>query len=92
MKSGLSAVSLLDELSTEGGLAKADRSVAQNCLARIQSSLGRSCENLKQKDEAVGWYSKAVAAWQKVAAEGNKDEKVQKNLSWTQDQLKRLQP
>ena len=92
VKSGLSAVSLLDELSTEGGLANADRSVAQNCLARIQSSLGRSCENLKQKDEAVGWYSKAIAAWQKVAAEGNKDEKVQKNLSWTQDQLKRLQP
>lgn len=92
VKSGLSAVSLLDELSTEGGLANADRSVAQNCLARIQSSLGRSCENLKQKDEAVSWYSKAIASWQKVAAEGNKDEKVQKNLSWTQDQLKRLQP
>ena len=92
VKSGLSAVSLLDELSTEGGLANADRNVAQNCLARIQSSLGRSCENLKQKDEAVTWYSKAIASWQKVAAEGNKDEKVQKNLSWTQDQLKRLQP
>lgn len=92
VKSGLGAVSLLDELTTEGGLANADRNVAQHCLARIQSSLGRSCENLKQKDEAVGWYSKAIASWQKVAAEGNKDEKVQKNLSWTQDQLKRLQP
>lgn len=92
VKSGLSAVSLLDELSTEGGLANSDRTVAQNCLARVQSSLGRSCENLKQKDEAVGWYSKAIVSWQKVAAEGNKDEKVQKNLSWTQDQLKRLRP
>lgn len=92
VKSGGTAVGLLEELTTEGGLASTDRNVAQNCLARIQSSLGRSCENLKQRDEAVAWYSKAVESWQMVAAGGTKDEKVQKNLSWTQDQLKRLKP
>lgn len=92
LKTGTEAFALLDELAAETGIPSEDQSVVMNCLAMVQQTLGWSSEKLSKKDDAISWYSKAIEAWQKVAAGGPKDEKVQKSLSWTQDKLKNLRP
>ncbi len=92
LKTAQNSASLLEEFVAESGVSQSDRAYALSGLARAYGALGHSSEKVTKKDDAITAYSKAVESWQKFVAGGGADEKAQKSLAWTQEQLKRLRP